>query len=1317
MHFLVFHTEEVHDVLRIWDGPQDGGVLLRELSGSTLPPDLHSTFNSVSLQFTTDFFTSKQGFALQFSVSTATSCNDPGIPTNGTRIGDSREPGDNVLFQCDPGYLLQGATKITCTEINNRFFWQPDPPTCSAPCGGNLTGPSGLILSPEYPEPYPHGRECDWTVTVTPDHIISLTFNHLEPSYDFLHVYDGPDSLSPLLGSFYGTDVPDRIESSSNTLFLAFRSDASLSSNGFVLQYTGMSSPCGGRNKSLPFLFSRLLFLYCERIWSYGSSVPYCNRALTVVLITPSCSYRFRVAELKVNHNRTLPTDGCRWHAAVREKTNQLLTDSQPRLIGLRENPRESCFEPGLVRNGTRVGTELKLGATVAYYCDNGYTLEGDATLTCIMGGDGKPGWNKPKPVCIALCGGQYSGLEGVVLSPGYPGNYSSGRTCLYSVIVPKDYVVFSQFAFFHTALNDVVEVYDGPTQHARVLSSLSGAHTVFWNPDRKVSSHVSLLHNTLECCMTHPPRGEAMVTDVVVWCDTGLRVYEQHCRIMWPLEQAAGESLPLATSNQILIRFSSKGQSSSRAVPRTSATQCSSVPEPRHGRRTGNNFAVGAVVSFECNAGYVLEGPSAIECLTVPNALAQWNGSMPSCIVPCGGNLTQRIGTILSPGYPEPYLNSLSCVWKITVPEGMGIQIQVISFVTEQNWDSLEVFDGGDNTDTMLGSFSGTTVPALLNSTSNQLYLHFFSDISVSAAGFRLEYKTVSLTSCPEPVVPMNGFKVGERLQMNSVMSFQCDPGYTLQGVSHISCMPGPVRRWNYPPPLCIAQCGGIREEMEGTILSPGFPGNYPSNSDCTWRIYLPVGYGAHVQFLNFSTEANHDFLEIRNGPFDTSTVIGRFSGQDLPPSLLTTSHETTIYFHSDHSQNKPGFRFDYQAYELQECPDPEPFRNGVVVGAGYNVGQSISFECYPGYQLMGHSILTCQHGTTRNWDHPFPRCEVPCGGNITSDNGTIFSPGYPEDYPTSADCSWLITVARGLGIHLNFTLLQVHGPQDFITVWIHSFEVKLEVQCNQNSREKLHQDSLASLQDGPQETARKLGVFTEGEPNNPPSSTSNQVLIRFRSNSEKAYRLQFCLPPPIIPNAEILMASKEFKIGLFDLSGTEHVCKTSVGQPMGVMNVNHAVWRFLNYTAMQRRHAESPFASFLLPFFFYRHCQPLSETVRGHGLHQVVSEATAGRARCCSCCSELLRNPMFSVIFQKMTCIRKTIDKAVMNISSVHFLFPQVILCLPGYHLNGNSIQTCRLGTHLEFEGPPPSCDSANMYLHNLHAGVPSLKLCNSS
>ncbi|XP_037683717.1 CUB and sushi domain-containing protein 2 isoform X4 [Choloepus didactylus] len=962
LHFLVFDTEEVHDVLRIWDGPVESGVLLKELSGRALPRDLHSTFSSVVLQFSTDFFTSKQGFAIQFSVSTATSCNDPGVPQNGSRSGDSWEAGDSTVFQCDPGYALQGSAEISCVKIENRFFWQPSPPTCIAPCGGDLTGPSGVILSPDYPEPYPPGKECDWKVTVSPDFVIALVFNifTLEPGYDFLHIYDGRDSLSPLIGSFYGSQLPGRIESSSNSLFLAFRSDASVSNAGFVIDYT--------------------------------------------------------------------------------------------------ENPRESCFDPGSIKNGTRVGSDLKLGSTVTYYCHGGYEVEGSSTLSCILGPDGKPMWNNPRPACTAPCGGQYVGSDGVVLSPNYPQNYTSEQICLYFVTVPKDYVVFGQFAFFHTALNDVVEVHDGHSQQARLLSSLSGSHT--------------------------------------------------------------GESLPLATSNQVLIKFSAKGQAPARgfhfvyqAVPRTSATQCSSVPEPRYGKRLGSDFSVGAVVRFECNSGYALQGSPEIECLPVPGALAQWNVSAPTCVVPCGGNLTERRGTILSPGFPEPYLNSLNCMWKIMVPEGAGIQIQVISFVTEQNWDSLEVFDGADNTVTMLGSFSGTTVPALLNSTSNQLYLHFYSDISVSAAGFHLEYKTVGLSSCPEPAVPSNGVKTGERYLVNDVVSFQCEPGYALQGHAHISCMPGTVRRWNYPPPLCIAQCGGAVEELEGVILSPGFPGNYPSNMDCSWKIALPVGFGAYIQFLNFSTEPNHDFIEIRNGPYETSRMMGRFSGSELPSSLLSTSHETTVYFHSDHSQNRPGFKLEYQAYELQECPDPEPFANGIVRGAGYNVGQSVTFECLPGYQLMGHPVLTCQHGTNRNWDHPLPRCEVPCGGNITSSNGTVYSPGFPSPYSSSQDCVWLITVSVGHGIRLNFSLMQAEPSGDFITIW-----------------------------DGPQKTAPQLGVFTRNSAKKTMYSSSNQVLLKFHHEAAMggifaiafaAYPLTKCPPPTILPNAEVVTENEEFNIG----------------------------------------------------------------------------------------------------------------------------------------------------------------------------------------
>lgn len=39
-----------------------------------------------------------------------------------------------------------------------------------------------------------------------------------------------------------------------------------------------------------------------------------------------------------------------------------------------------------------------------------------------------------------------------------------------------------------------------------------------------------------------------------------------------------------------------------------------------------------------------------------------------------------------------------------------------------------------------------------------------------------------VALTSCPEPVIPANAIKTGDRYMVNEVVSFSCEPGYVLQ-------------------------------------------------------------------------------------------------------------------------------------------------------------------------------------------------------------------------------------------------------------------------------------------------------------------------------------------------------------------------------------------------------------------------------------------------------------------------------------------------------------------------------------------------------
>jgi len=60
-----------------------------------------------------------------FTVST---CEDPGVPVNGSRVGDSFTVGSSVSFECSEGFNLEGLSSITC-GANGK--WNAEAPTCS----------------------------------------------------------------------------------------------------------------------------------------------------------------------------------------------------------------------------------------------------------------------------------------------------------------------------------------------------------------------------------------------------------------------------------------------------------------------------------------------------------------------------------------------------------------------------------------------------------------------------------------------------------------------------------------------------------------------------------------------------------------------------------------------------------------------------------------------------------------------------------------------------------------------------------------------------------------------------------------------------------------------------------------------------------------------------------------------------------------------------------------------------------------------------------------------------------------------------------
>ncbi|XP_054719322.1 cubilin-like [Uloborus diversus] len=319
------------------------------------------------------------------------------------------------------------------------------------------------------------------------------------------------------------------------------------------------------------------------------------------------------------------------------------------------------------------------------------------------------------------------------------------------------------------------------------------------------------------------------------------------------------------------------------------------------------------------------------------------WEAVEPSC----GGYLnSSEYGAINSPGYPGMYPKNRNCRWIVQVPIGKRIQFHfaTLSLQTHENCslDYLKIFDGLLTTDPLLGTFCSTTTPPPLLTSGHSATLYFNSDSTIQSTGFHITYSSV--------------------------------PG-----------------------------CGGQIHRSSGVLRSPGYPNHYPHSASCIWLIHAPEGRQITLNVTDFNLElhsdCNFDYLEIRNGAYTTSPLLGKFCGNTIPSTIRSHSNILRLMLKSDRSMSAPGFEIYY---------------DNTATG---------------------------------------------CGGLLTSPGGSIVSPNYPQAYPSNAVCEWLIRVNHGSVITIAFVDIDIetHPKCRFDYVQIFDGEttnaVSLVRMCNHQS------------------------------------------------------------------------------------------------------------------------------------------------------------------------------------------------------------------------------------------------------------------------
>ncbi|XP_054550657.1 seizure 6-like protein [Talpa occidentalis] len=541
-----------------------------------------------------------------------------------------------------------------------------------------------------------------------------------------------------------------------------------------------------------------------------------------------------------------------------------------------------SCSFPHRPDFGDVTVMDLHSGGAAHFHCQLGYELQGAKTLTCINAS--KPHWSSREPMCSAPCGGAvHNATIGRVLSPSYSGNANGSQFCVWTIEAPEGQKLHLHFERLSLHEKDRMLVYSGLT------------------------NKTALLYDSFQT------------------------------------ESVPFEGL-LSEGNTIRIEFTSdQARAASVFNIRFEAFEKGHCYEPyiQNGNFTTSDptYNIGTIVEFTCDPGHSLEqGPAIIECINVRDPY--WNDTEPLCRAMCGGELSAVAGVVLSPNWPEPYVEGEDCIWKIHVGEEKRIFLD-IQFLNLSNSDILTIYDGDEVTPHILGQYLGSSGPQKLYSSTPDLTIQFHSDpaglIFGKGQGFIMNYIEVSRNdSCSDLPEIQNGWKTTSHTELvrGAKITYQCDPGYDIVGSDTLTCQWD--LSWSSDPPFCekIMYCTDPGEVDHSTRLI----------SDPVLLVGTTIQYTCNPGFV-----------------LEGSSLLTCYSRETGTP-IWTSRLPHCV------------------SEESLACDNPGLPENGyqILYKRLYLPGESLTFMCYEGFELMGEVTIRCILGQPSHWNGPLPVCKV---------------------------------------------------------------------------------------------------------------------------------------------------------------------------------------------------------------------------------------------------------------------------------------------------------------------------------------------------